>query len=127
MAKRGNGEGSICKRPDGRWQGCVTLGRNDNGRLLRKYFYGKTRKDVADKINHALEDIHNNKFIYAKNNPTVSEWCTDWLWNYKRNAIKSKTFDQYESILRVHVIPNIGNIRLVGLKTHHVQRIISSK
>lgn len=126
MAKRGNGEGSICKRPDGRWQGCVTLGRNDNGRLLRKYFYGKTRKDVADKINHALEDIHNNKFIYAKNNPTVSEWCTDWLWNYKRNAIKSKTFDQYETILRVHVIPNIGNIRLVGLKTHHVQRIINN-
>jgi integrase len=42
MAKRGNNEGSISKRPDGRWEGRVTL---EQGR--RKSFYGTTRSDVA--------------------------------------------------------------------------------
>lgn len=125
MAKRGNGEGSICRRPDGRWQGCVTIERNDKGRLVRKYFYGKTRKDVADKLNQALEELRSKTFIYKSDNPTVGEWCSEWLWEYKRNSVKPKTFDQYETIIRTHIVPNIGDVRLVDLKASHVQGIIN--
>lgn len=125
MGKRGNGEGSICRRPDGRWQGSVSLGRDDSGKLLRKYFYGKTRKEVADKINEAVEKINKGSFIYNKDNPTAKIWGQIWLWEYKRNSIKPRTFDQYETLLRVHVFPAIGDIKLVDLKTDHIQRLIN--
>ena len=53
MAKRrGNGEGSITKRKDGRWQGSILIGYDlETGRPKRKYFYSRTRKEVQEKIN----------------------------------------------------------------------------
>lgn len=54
--KRGYGEGSIYKRKDGRWVGVVNLGYQ-NGKLNRKNYYGKTRKDVSDKLTAALSDL----------------------------------------------------------------------
>ena len=125
MSKRGNGEGSVCRRPDGRWQGSITIGRDDRGRLIRKYFYGKTRKETSEKLNRAIEELRDNRFINKSDNPTVEQWCHEWLWSYKRNSVKQKTFDQYETILRTHIIPDIGDIRLADLKTMHIQRIIT--
>ena len=125
MSKRGNGEGSVCRRPDGRWQGSITIGRDDRGRLIRKYFYGKTRKETSEKLNRAIEEMRDNRFINKSDNPTVEQWCHEWLWSYKRNSVKQKTFDQYETILRTHIIPDIGDIRLDDLKTMHIQRIIN--
>ncbi len=125
MSKRGNGEGSVCRRPDGRWQGSITIGRDDRGRLIRKYFYGKTRKETSEKLNRVIEELRDNRFINKSDNPTVEQWCHEWLWSYKRNSVKQKTFDQYETILRTHIIPDIGDIRLADLKTMHIQRIIN--
>ena len=49
--RRGNGEGSIYKRSDGTWVGQVGIGYDPaTGKLKRKSFYGKTRKEVADKM-----------------------------------------------------------------------------
>jgi len=52
MAKqRGHGEGSIYQRSDGRWAASITLG----GRK-RKTFYGKTRREVQEKLRVALNE-----------------------------------------------------------------------
>lgn len=125
IGKRGNGEGSISHRPDGRWQGSITLGRDDNGKLIRKYFYGKTRKEVANKINAAIEINNRKSYILRNSNPTLGQWANIWLWDYKRNSVKPTTFDQYESIMRVHIIPNLGEIKLIDLQTEHIQKLIN--
>jgi hypothetical protein len=46
---RGRGEGRIYKRRDGRWAASLTL---EGGR--RKTFYGRTRQEVARKLQEAL-------------------------------------------------------------------------
>jgi hypothetical protein len=47
--RRGAGEGSIYRRADGRWAGTVSL-ESDTGRRVRKTVYGRTRKEVAEKL-----------------------------------------------------------------------------
>ena len=55
--KRGNNEGSITRRPDGRWMAQVTTGRDPaTGKLKRVTFYGKTRQEVVDKLTKALRE-----------------------------------------------------------------------
>jgi len=50
MKRRGNREGSIYKRKDGRWCGSVSLGSDyQTGKLLRKVVYGKTRQEASEK------------------------------------------------------------------------------
>lgn len=47
---RGNGEGSIRKRPDGTWEARFTVGLGPDGQLKRKSLYGRTRAEVAAKL-----------------------------------------------------------------------------
>ena len=120
--KRGNNEGSIVKRKDGRWQGAITVGRNSDGSQKRLYVYGKTRTEVSEKINAVLYDINSGLYVDKTQNPTVKEWLNSWLYTYKKNSIKQRTFDQYESIIRVHLNPEIGEYRLVDLKETTLQK-----
>jgi len=53
--RRGKGEGSITRLADGRWQARVDLGYQ-GGKRVRKAFYGKTRKEVQEKLTTALHD-----------------------------------------------------------------------
>ena len=49
--KRANGEGSIRKRKDGRWEGRYTAGRDPaTGKTIYKNVLGKTRGEVKEKL-----------------------------------------------------------------------------
>ncbi len=50
--KRGNNEGSITHRSDGRWMARVTLADG-----TRKTLYAKTRQEVAQRLKSTLRDI----------------------------------------------------------------------
>ena len=51
--RRGHGEGSVYRRSDGRWVAVLDLGWR-GGKRSRKYFYGKTREQVARKLARGL-------------------------------------------------------------------------
>jgi len=48
--RRGRGEGSISQRPDGVWEGSVSLGYDGEGKRRRKTVYGKIKAEVQDKL-----------------------------------------------------------------------------
>lgn len=56
--KRANGEGSIRKRSDGRWEGRYTAGYDDKtGKRIIKNVLGKTQAECKAKLNAALESV----------------------------------------------------------------------
>ena len=126
MSKRGHHEGSIVKRKDGRWHGAVTIGKNPDGSQKRKYVYGKTRNEVATKINELLHSINIGTYIDRDTSPTVAQWLDTWLYSYKKNSVKERTFDQYECIIRVRLNPAIGDIKLVDLKEDKLQDLYNT-
>lgn len=64
MSRRGNGEGTILRRKDGRWQAQATLGRDPRtGNLQRVCFYGKTRQEAAAKLAAALQGKATGGFV----------------------------------------------------------------
>ena len=51
MRKRANGEGSMRKRSNGSWEARVTVGvKPVTGKLISKSVYGKTQKEVREKM-----------------------------------------------------------------------------
>ncbi len=121
--KRGAGEGSIVRRKDGLWQGAVTIGRNKNGTQKRKYFYAKTRNVVAAKITTALKELQDGKYIDSSVSPTIKTWMNHWLWTYKKNSLKQTTFEQYETLLRIHLYPVMGDVKIIDLKSEQLQQL----
>lgn len=51
--KRGQGEGNIYLRTDGRWAARVSTGYK-RGKRSRVWLYGKTRAEVASKLRAAI-------------------------------------------------------------------------
>lgn len=121
MAKRGNGEGSIGKYKNG-WRAKIMIGYNDDGKPVRKEFFGKTRKEVQNKLDEYKKQL-NSGIIPADDKITLAEWYYTWLWDFRKKDLKPKSFQRYEGIYRNYIVGSeIGKIKLVDLRTLHLQK-----
>ena len=120
--KRANGEGSIRKRKDGRWEGRYTAGRDpETGKPIYKNVLGKTQTEAKAKLKKAIEE--NAKVEIAKvGRYTVGEWCQLWYENYCKPAVKDTTAEYYRNYIENHIVPNIGKIKLEKLTTLDLQK-----
>lgn len=124
MAKRGQGEGSIAKRPDGTWWARITIGKDENGKQKRKAFYGKTRKEVQEKLTAALNDVNTDSYV-EPSKMTVAQWMDIWLKEYKKNQVKPSTYLNYCKHFNLYIKPTIGNCQLKSLRGDMVQKFIN--
>ena len=114
--RRGHGEGSIYLRKDGRWGADITL---ENGN--RKTFYGKTRKEVADKLITALQEQKQGTLITAPQQ-TVASFLLSWL-ELKKREVKEGTYCYYKYNIECHIIPHIGGFKLQKVTSAHIQQM----
>ena len=118
--RRGHGEGSIYRRPDGRWAAALDLGWQD-GRRRRKYLYGTTRDEVAAKLARALTQ-RQRSHGFANERLTVEQFLATWL-EAKQGSIRPSTWTRYEQLTRRHVNPAIGKWRLARLRPEQLQQL----
>lgn len=125
MGKRGQNEGSIYKRDDGRWVAVLNLGYV-GGKRKRKYFYGDTRKDVQEQLTAALRAQQQGLAIPTERQ-TMEQYLKRWLDEAAKPKIRQTTYISYENIVRNHLIPEIGRIQLAKLSPQEVQAMLNRK
>ena len=123
MPEKGAGEGSIYRRKDGLWAGAVNLGYQ-NGKLKRKVYYGKTRSDISEKLTATLHDLQRGVPVVTERQ-TVGQFLDQWLNDCAKNSVRPRTYSGYETIIRRHIKPRLGNIQLVKLTPQHVQALLN--
>ena len=121
MANRGHGEGSITRRKDGRYQAAITLDTHK-----RKYFYGKTRKEVQDKLNHALYE-QKQGILATGPQQTLGAHLERWLEQVCKLTKRPNTYKGYRSAVHHHLIPALGHIKLQKLTVGHLQAFYAEK
>jgi integrase len=122
---RGHGEGTIVRRSDGRWMGQIDLGYID-GKRKRKTVYGKTRKEVAEKLNVLLTQ-HGQGYNIAPERQTVAQFLERWLQDVVEPSTRPRTYRVYAQHVRGHIIPRIGHIQLTKLTAQHVQSMLNTE
>jgi integrase len=120
-SRRGRGEGSIYEVPGRGWRGAVSTGN-----CKRKILSGKTRSEVADKINEELQKQRKG-IVSTPERLTVEKYLTEWLRDTIKPRNVSNTFCFYESLVRVHLIPALGKIRLSKLSPMDVKRMLNQR
>ena len=124
MAKRrANGEGSIRKRSDGRWEGRYTAGRNpETGKVIYKNVLGKTQAEVKTKLKAAIEESANIDMLKAEQY-TTGQWMDVWFENCAKIKVRPSSHQTYRGYIDNHIKPNIGDIPLNKLSSLHLQKL----
>ena len=120
--RRAQGEGSVSKRADGRWQGRVVIGRKENGRPIYKSVLAKTQKELMPKLRKLREDYEGIELTPEKD-LTLAAWMERWLREYAETTLRPGTVKGYRSVNRCYLLPSLGEKRLLQLNTEMIQRV----
>ncbi len=118
MAKRGS---NIYKRKDGRFEGRVPVGYQDNGKIKYKSVYARTLSEVKEKMSE-MYSIRQNQPVSAIK-LTVHEAAEQWLFSAKLR-VKESSYANYVNIVNKHIL---GGEIMMNLTTGKLNDFINFK
>ena len=124
MGKRGNGEGSISRRKDGLYMARYTVQTVTGPK--RMTLYGKTRREVDEKLTKAKAD-RDGGLVFDADNMKLGEYLGRWLSDSVRDTVKATTYETYERLMRLHLAPTLGRVKLKNLTPTHVRGLYREK
>lgn len=123
---RANKEGNIRQRADGRWEVRITMGIDfATGEPKRISRYATTQEEAV-KILHELSFLRDTS---PKNFQviTLGEWLDLCLEVYMKSSLKQSTYIGYESYIRVHFKPAMGDLLLRDITPRLLQQYYNYK
>lgn len=116
---------NIYKRKDGRWEGRYMKARNEHGKIIYGYIYGKryahVKKKLAElKVQYSFS--HNNLNLYQG---TVQEWLNYWLDGLMRKKIKLSTYSSYRLRIDKYINPFLGRKQLIQVKSREIEEFVN--
>ena len=120
--KRKNGDGTIRQRADGRWEGRYVIGYDDKGYPKTKNVLAKTKRECAEKLQKLKEELGGIKSDKVKPDMRFGDWLEYWYETHSKPKIRPTTQLGYESRIRLHIVPEIGNIPLNKLTQNDLQQ-----
>jgi integrase len=123
--RRPNGEGTIYRRKDGRWEGAAFVPTNI-GTRKRLRIYGHTREEVHRQLIEEQAKAH-------RGTPTPARgWRLDayldyWLDEIVRRIRRPATYALYETTARLYLKPGLGTRPLTRLSLPMVQGFLNSR
>lgn len=130
MAKRNNGEGTITKRKDGRWEGRYYTGEVVNGKRVRKNVLAKTKAECKEKLNKAIAENNKRQRIISRCDfltnpePTLEEWSRIWFESFCVASVKEYTRNSYQNYFDRYILPNLGGMKIKDISTVSCQQFL---
>ena len=112
---------NIYKRKDGRFEGRIPFGRDDNGNLKYRYLYSRNLTELKEKMLYAYTT--SEKYSPVVCGKTLHELSLEWLGSAKLRVKKSSYFC-YEKIVTKHIIPYFKQIKYTELNTPKINTFI---
>lgn len=121
MSRRGRGAGSVYQDGD-RWRASISV-RMPNGGRRRRTKVRATRAEAE----RALRQLHAELDRGLVDDESVGAYLERWLEENARLKIRARTYDAYESIIRNHLIPELGKKKLSKLSVADVQKLMNMR
>ena len=120
--RRPAGDGMVRRREDGRWEGRIVVGHKENGEPIFRYVYGKTQRELTDKLHQSIE-AHRGAQLTEDSRMSLSQWLDRWLDEYMKNAIRPNTLRQYRQYADLYVKPHLGDKSLSSITPADIQKL----
>ena len=122
--RRKKGSGSVRERSDGRWEGRVIVGYDDNGKPIQKSVFAKTKTECNKKLKQLKDEtvmVTGRLPSHAKASMKFGEWMDMWYQYYGKMGVSPTTQDSYKNYIYNHIIADIGDLQLDQLTQKHLQ------
>jgi integrase len=101
----------------------VSLGYSGTGKRKVKAVYGRSKKEVLDKLDK-LRTVVKVTNLPDPGRLTVGQLLDRWLESLK-HKVSAATYEQKEIHTRVHLKPRIGGIRLAEINGLHLEGLLA--
>ncbi|MFW6047316.1 MAG: N-terminal phage integrase SAM-like domain-containing protein, partial [Candidatus Woesearchaeota archaeon] len=116
------------KKGDKKWQIVLNVGIDPRtGRKKRKTKVVNCSETKAKKIMHKLAAKHENDVYSGEIDITLGEYLKRWLNEIAKNEVAQNTFRDYNGVIKNHIIPALGNLKINQLKPHHMIKYQNEK
>lgn len=108
--------------------------RNQDGYYRESFWYNgkkytvrsKTMRGLYEKVAERRRALESGEIV-CNQNTLVKSWAEEWLVTYKKNSCGAAQYETYSGLIRNHIVPAIGSLRLKDVKPIHCQRILNNQ
>lgn len=125
--RRGNGEGTIFEdKKNKRWIGQYISGISADGKIIRKSVYGKTQKEVVNKLNEVKYKMNNNIYI-EKNGIKLVKIMEDIREEkFKSNTISGGQYARLKWTINKIKKGKVGDMKIQDITKEDIQDFLNS-
>jgi len=95
------------------------------GRVISANSTNKSESRKRAREKYLLAITGSNSPIGSGTSLTVENYFSNWLNNEHKDSISHSTFRRYSSLMRVHILPSIGRIKISDLSRDDLSRVLS--
>lgn len=122
MSRRPKGEGSLYYSDQHeKWIGQITL---PTGKKKTKY--GKTQGEVKKWLLDQRKAIQDGNYT-TNDTLTVEQFLAKYIEDVGNHTLSPRTLISYNYLIRKHIVPDLGNLRLSRLRPDHLQGLYTAK
>lgn len=112
-------------RADGRYQIRRVVAYTYEGKAISKSFYGKNKVDAEEKYREYVEQIKRQE--QRKKDMLFTEWAEEWLETYKRDEVKSTSYEStYLRPYRNYIEPFFKERYIRGITSANIKEFLNS-
>lgn len=104
-------------------KGLFTTTITYNGK--RYYIRAKTQKELWQRAAQKQRELEAG-IIVANGNTTVKAWSDEWLETYKKNSVRTGTYERYKSNIKRHLTDHMGEVKMKDVRPIHLQKVINT-
>jgi integrase len=118
--------------------GTVYARKNKDGKIIRyrasyftpdgkrRYISGRTKTETERALRKVTAD-RDGGLVFDAGSITLGDYLDRWLGSSVRDTVRRSTYVRYEGIVRNHIRPSIGRVKLSGLTPTHVRSLYRKK
>ena len=120
--RRPSGDGLVRKRKDGRWEGRIMVGRDQEGKPIYRSVVDKSQKEMLERL-HGLIEAYREVELTDRKNYTLGEWLDKWLNEIMSMHLRPSTISNYRNIIKYRIKPYLGDVPLHKVTRPDIQRM----
>ncbi len=122
--QQGNGSGTVYPRKNKHGKITSYLGSYFAADGKRRYVSAKTKTECREKLRAVMSDADKG-VIFDAGALTVGQYLDKWLPSIK-DTVRQRTWERYESVIRVHIKPSLGSLKLKNLTRAHAKGLYAN-